>query len=844
VKTEKKSPSFSWLIFPAIVLLGFILYANSFKAPFLFDDRHVISENPKIKIESLTQLGRIIDLVKEDRPLTTLSLALNYYLHRFRLPGYHFVNVCLHIICGILFYFFLCQLLERTRYKQNRIAIASLAALLFTAHPIQTQAVTYIVQRGTSLATLFYLLSLLSFILGRERKRIIYYVCSVIAGLLALASKQIAVTLPLIVLLYDFYFYRDQDRDKVREVLPFYLVLLALPLVLAVMYTRLDLFGWLRDQYQARPFTPYQRVLTEFRVIGHYLTLLLFPLPGRLNIDHHFSLSLSPWSPPSTLFAGAFLLVLLGLGLVLRKKRPVVSFFILWFLINLLLESSILGLELVFEHRMYLPSVAFFSLVGIFLFGSSRIELSGRIWPVGIALIFFYGWGTIVRNRVWQTELSLWQDAATKSPRKPRVLYNLGHALFDQNRYGEALSAYQAAVRLNPDYPDYYNNLGLAYGKLGRHREAIDSYHQGLRLAPRNSRLYNNLGNAYKDLGQYEEAIAAFKQALSMDPNNYRALSNLGVVYYHQEKYKTAIDNFLRVITDHPEYGQAYLNLALLYKKQKEYKKAIETLDGGIRALPGDVKLLFLRGKLHRENKSPVRALSDFSQCRELDPDSWEIRNALGELYRDAGNFFQAAVELEAATRLKPDLFGPRFKLAMVYKSLRRYTKAENILLLLLKNNQEVDSIYYNLGNVCVGKGDYSGAVSWFEKAVEKKPDSREFAHNLALARLKSGDLSGAEKDLLALIKRVPNYMLARENLAFLYLKKEEPQQAISIFQAMLKDDPHRFSALNNLGMIFYKNLGQKQQAVDYFRRSIAEAPDQPGVERIKSLMLSLERQP
>jgi tetratricopeptide (TPR) repeat protein len=831
----------SWAIYPAIIALGFALYANTFEAPFLFDDRAFITENPKIKIESLGQIGKITALLEEDRPIMHLSLALNYYIHRFRLPGYHILNICLHIACGVLVYLFLLQLLMNTRYREKRTSIATMAALLFTAHPIQTQAVTYVIQRGTSLATFFYLLSILLFIHGRERKRVTYYVFSLVAGILALASKQIAVTLPLIILLYDFYFIRDGDISEARTMLPFYLLLLLLPFVLAIAYTKFDLLGWLKVQYQKRPFSPYQRVLTEFRVVCHYLTLLIFPHLGRLNIDHHIPLSLSPWNPPATFFAGSVLLVLVKIGWDLARKRPVVSFFIFWFLVNLILESSILGLELIFEHRLYLPSIAFFSLAGLLVFGPVS-QMKHKIWPVVVIVLALYGWGTILRNRVWGTELTLWQDAAEKSPNKPRVLYNLGHALADQGRYEEALSAYQAAVRYKPDIAAYYNNLGSVYGKLGRHQEAFASYRQGLRLNPNSPRLYNNLGNAYKNLEQYEEAIAAYNKALTLQPDYYQALSNLGVVYYQQEKFDAAIDLYEQVLLEQPQFSKAYLNLALAYKKQKMYEKAIDSLDRGILIDSGDANVFFLRGKLHLENNSPQKALADFRQSSHFNPDSWEIRNTLGEFYKNSGDLANAAVELEAAVRLKPDHFTANFNLAMVYKNLKQYAKAQSIFFSLMGKNPDVVSIYYNLGNMYVERGDYTEAIRWFEKALQIDPESREFAHNLALARLKSGDLTGAEDDLLNITQKFPDYLLAQENLAFLYLQMKEPLKAVSIFEAMLESDPHQAHTLNRLGMILYKKMGQKEKALDYFRRSIEEAPDQPEAKEIKSLISELEQ--
>jgi protein O-mannosyl-transferase len=357
--------------------VAFVVYSNTFAVPFLFDDRPNITLNPNVQIKVLTW-DRIETLIKYTyresiRVFAYFTFALNYYFGEFDLFGYHLVNLIVHVFSGIFLYGFLYLTLNlpslREKYGPLSYKVALFASLIFIAHPIQTQSVTYIVQRMASMAGMFYLLTFVLYIRGRLSKgkaRCFWFGGGIVTYLLGVFSKENVAILPFFIVLYEFYFFQDFDLSpKGKKVLS---VLIGALLVLGAF----GLLLWGRryiqvtiDGYQMRSFTMGERVLTQFRIVLYYLSLLIYPHPSRLNLDYDFPVSKSILDPASTLISMVVVLGLIGYSLWTAKKRPVLSFCILWYFGNLVIESSIFPLEMVFEHRLYLPSIGPFILFAL-----------------------------------------------------------------------------------------------------------------------------------------------------------------------------------------------------------------------------------------------------------------------------------------------------------------------------------------------------------------------------------------------------------------------------------------------------------------------------------------------
>jgi hypothetical protein len=377
---HRKKPSFPFRHLVAIALIAGVAlaaYCNTFYAPFNFDDLPNITQNPNIQINpfSWDGLERFVKNTYKGsiRVFSFFTLVLNYYFGGFNVFGYHLVNLIVHIASGIFLYWFLMLTFNlpslKERYGPISYKIALFTSLIFVTHPIQTQSVTYIVQRMASMAGMFYLLSLVLYIKGRLSAgwpRVFYFGGMAVSYLLGVFSKENVAILPLFVALYEFYFFQNLDMSpKGRKVI----------ISLGAGLLILGAFGFLiwgerymnliEEGYKFRTFTMWERVLTQFRVVLYYLTLLVYPHPSRLNLDYDFPISKTILDPPTTLISILIVAGLIGYGIWTAKKRPMISFCILWYFGNLLIESSIFPLEIAFEHRLYLPVVGPFILFGL-----------------------------------------------------------------------------------------------------------------------------------------------------------------------------------------------------------------------------------------------------------------------------------------------------------------------------------------------------------------------------------------------------------------------------------------------------------------------------------------------
>jgi len=561
----------------AIALIGALIYSNTLRVPFYFDDQGSIVENRYLRIHNLTWAGLHDAATKgpgPNRVVANLSFALNYYLNGYDVAGYHVVNIAIHLVNACLV-FVLCSLtlgLSRRLSGQSRgvpdagaiFAVSLLAAMIFVAHPVQVPAVTYIVQRMASLATLFYLAAFICYVLGRQQqvawRRAVLWTAGLCSWLLALGSKEIASLLPLMIGLYEWYFFRDLKIGfRWRSLVIIGLAIGALFCV-ALLWLGPDPFRYIQATYIHRDFSIGQRLLTEFRVIAMYLGLIFIPLPSQFSLLHEITVSRALFEPPATFISLVFVLVLIGLAIGIARRQRFLSFFILWFFAHLLIESSVIGLELAYEHRLYLPGVGVSMVIAwalINLPASPALLKTAIATAIVTALCLL----TYTRNTVWRDPIVLWSDVISKYPASFRGHVNLGNALARAGRAEDALDQYQQALRIDPRNALIYLNIGVQLLDMGRCRRALTplsvaarsaprlfaaqlDYAAGLQCAgkPRTALVYyrkaarlnphaaaaeNGIGESLSSLGRPELAISHYRKALALDPTHTGARRNL-----------------------------------------------------------------------------------------------------------------------------------------------------------------------------------------------------------------------------------------------------------------------------------------------------------------------------
>ncbi len=577
-----------WYRLALIVITGLLAYANSMTFPFTFDDMVNILGNPQIK-----DLGSLMtpSLLKSGRALGIFSFALNYRLHGDWVIGYHLVNLFVHLSAALTLYGLITLLwrsplvsqgMALTMADHGRI-IAFFSALLFVSHPVQTQAVTYIVQRFTSLATLFYLLAAVCYVRARlalngtdpvrRASPVGNFALAFLSALLAMRTKEISFTLPLMLIFLELLCFRGTLRARLLPISLFLMTMAIIPLSLVGI--RGGMTGLLAAADQAtRVQTIISRtdyLLTQFRVVATYLRLLIFPVNQNLDYGVAFSHSLAD---PAVLGGLALHLALLGLAVwCVVRSRPssapaflpaphlrLVAIGIGWFYIALLVESSVIPIiDPIFEHRVYLLSAGAFVAISSAMIGLAgqreRVLSSVCLAMTLLCLVFVVA--TVKRNLVWSDEVTLWEDVTRKSPTLSRPWNNLGYAYLKRKEPARALPPLIRSISLDPGHPDAWNNVGLALTQLGSYLGRFDRTVEMFRdLSAVNAdaqtiwfaKAHNNLGLAYDYLGRPMDAIASFRKSLDMDPDYAPAHYNLGLACLATGDQACVIEQYLSLV--------------------------------------------------------------------------------------------------------------------------------------------------------------------------------------------------------------------------------------------------------------------------------------------------------
>ena len=595
INSEASSSREFLLVAVAAVLVVFA-YMGTLTGPFVFDDEHNITENRRIRITHLDPNGLYAAAFQSPlptRPIANLSFALNYYFNGYNVVGYRFINILIHVINGFLV-FGLARVTLQTPALEGSGGktgfVAALAAIVWMLHPLHTQSVAYVVQRMTSLAVLFYLLAMLCYVRGRlsfpgGRRRIFLFAGGGIAGLLALGSKEIAATLPAFIFLYEWYFFQGLQENWLRRNLPGLAAVGILTLVIALLYigTQSPVEKILAP-YSDGGVSAGQRLLTQLRVVCFYISLIFWPAPSRLNLDHDFPFSLSLFEPAATLPALLVLACLLAIAVIIARRDALSSYAILWFLGNLMIESSVIRLETVFEHRTYLPSVMPLFALTALLFRALRRKWAAIALLAALS-VCWTGW-TWQRSQVWGDAVVLWQDCVNKSPRKARPYNNLGSALSELGRLPEAAAHFRKAIELRPNYGDARYNLGYALLRLGQLEEGIQQIEEALRLEPENYMAHNNLGVAYLLQQNYPEAMRHLQKAVDLDPTYETARNNLAVALKNQGDLEGAIHHLEEAVRINPNYAEAFNNLGLTLKEYGNSRAAVENFRRALQIIP------------------------------------------------------------------------------------------------------------------------------------------------------------------------------------------------------------------------------------------------------------------
>jgi len=635
-----------------LVALVFAAYHNSFSGPFIFDDQDSIPQNASIRhFDTAFSPPDGNGITVSGRPVLNASLAINYAISGRSPAGFHLGNILIHGLAALTLWAVTRRTLKMPvfagKFSQDATVLAWLASALWAVHPLQTESVTYAVQRAESLVGLFYLLTLYGFIRYATARSWLWFLFTSSVCLLGMGTKEVMATAPFIVFLYDRTFVCGSFRaawerhGKLLQCLAGTLVFLAV--LIAVGRGRGGSVG------TSETVTWWGYVCTQVVAIMRYLWLTVWPAHLTLDYGVLVEKNYAVILPCGLVLVSA--LVATGWAFVHRTSIGFLGF---WFFAILAPSSSIVPVvtQTVAEHRMYLPLAALAVGTALLVYH----WLGRRCWMVLALLIVSESAVTIHRNADYRNEVAIWEDTVAKRPDNFRAWNNLGaYRLHKEKSYEAAEFALKQAVQLSPNYPEVLNNLGQVLIKLGRADEGLAMIEKSLRLAPEKPALHAGYGSALMDCGGYEQALPHLERALTGAPNDPAAHYNLANALMDLHREVEAEPHYLFALGESPDDLDALNNYGTSLRRLGRVDEAVAQFEHALRidtSSPQTHNNLGIALMMLGETESGLRHLRESVR---LDPKPYEPRLNLSRALAQTGHTDEAIAECEKLVQEKPD---------------------------------------------------------------------------------------------------------------------------------------------------------------------------------------------
>ena len=768
----------SWSRFSDVTLIAFLVvvaalpYLNALRNGFVADDETQVLQNPYIrnihylaKIFTSQAASYVPQMPNFYRPLMNVGYLLCYQVFGPRPFGFHLVNVVLHVVV-------VCAVFSLTKRMFQSRNLALIAAALFAIHPIHTEAVAWIAASPDLELSLFYLLTFWFFLAGaRPGGRFSYSAQLAMGGsfVLALLSKEQAVTLPVLATLYEHFFRADREETRPARMVMRY----ALLWLLAVAYLlfRVRVLGALSSGIRVHHLTWHQAFLSALALLGQYLWKLLWPVDLRL---------FCPFHPPSGLFdpavvAGAGALTVCGvLFFYLWRHNRLLSFGPVWMLVTLapVLNARWMPIFAFAERYLYLPSVGFCWLLGwgflrLWAVTSARSAIGRRALATAFGVLVVACASRIVtRNRDWQNNLTLYANTLAACPDAFYVRRDLGTTYWEMGNAEFAEREWREAITVAPQDPLTLIRLGVLGLKNQHYSEAVEFFKEALEVDPGNPDAHLYLGVTYMQTHSLELAESELRTAVSLFPLNSNARNALGMLYVGEGRAAEAEEQFRQSVEVEPNMT-GYGNLGLIHWHRGDVKLAEREWREALRLAPNDSSILNYLGLLCTKQGRYTEAVSFLRKAVKLKPDDPLVHLHLGIAYEKTALNGPAETEFRVALSLAPQNVEARNCLGMLYLQVGRVKEAEEQFHLSLQT-QANDAGYCGLGEIYLRRGDRAGAQRAFQSAASLNANNSE----------------------------------ARFRLGALYLAQGRKAEALREFQAGLKSDPENRDALEAVGKL------------------------------------------
>lgn len=746
-----------------LAVVSAIVFCNTLDNTFVYDDSVTIVNNTLIKnwknFHTLFSFNYfILSGELSYRPVVTLTYFIDYSLWGTNPAGFHLTNVLLQIINTLVIYVFLKQV---THAKIT----AFISSLLFTVHPILTETVNSISYREDLLATLFFLIAFILFLKSDDSsshkgKFPLYYTGSLVSYLLSLFSKEMAVTFPVLLVLFHI-FYSSADntlRAIIKRAKGIYIGYFLITGF--YLFTQFALF---RGVYVR--LNPVQGNLSVMPgVLASYIKLLF--LPCGLNADYVVPSATAGIT--SLIIPVLLLITVLILIIRLCKNNKHACFFISWFFVTLLPVSNIIPLgNIMAERYLYIPILGFFGFIGVLI----RNQTSKKNLTLAClaSVLLLLGIMSIYRNGIWRNEFALWLSTSHREPRSARAHHNLGVVYSTQGFYDHAEVEYKKTLEINPRDGEAHYNLGNAYKRKGMTEDAVKEYKEAIRYNPFYADAYNNLGSIYKDKLLVDLAIAHYKKAIQCNPFNPNYYNNLGLIYHEKKLYQEAVIEYQKALKIDAQMSSSHNYLGNSYKELGNFKDAVYEYKTALLLDPNNAHIHNNLGILYTNIGQLEDGIREFNTAIQLDPKFANIHNNLGIAYAKKGLPEEAIGELNNAVTLGFDNADVHNNLAGVYLTLGLADKAIIELKLALKFNPTDSNAHCNLGNAYISKDLGEDAISEFKEALKYNGKDPEIHYFLGNAFYKTGQYDKAIEALHQSLHYQPNNPTAHKMLGVIY---------------------------------------------------------------------------
>ncbi len=547
-------------------------------------------------------------------PVTWLSLMLDYYLFGLNAGGYHMINVILHIFSTLLLFWL---------FKRMTGAIwqSAFIAAVFALHPLHVECVAWVAKRRDLLSAFFGILTLCLYVYYTEKPFIKRYLLIFLPFVLALMSKPMVVTLPVIMILLD---YRPLDRFRsrqgnlilwqLREKAPFF--------ILSIIFSLVTIYA--REDKLTTHFPLISRLSNAIVSFVIYLEKTFYP--HDLIIIQLFQVQIPAWQ---ILFSAMFIIVISVAVIISFKYSPYLLVGWLWYTITILPILGIIqyGPLSMSDHHTYLPLIGITIMLawGIPLLFPRQHIRKRILFPAGIAAILILASLAWRQCNYWKNGITLFSHTLQITNDNYLLHNHLGSALLKNNNIEQAIAHYNEAIRLKPDNAHYYCDRANAYTENGQHNRAMDDYNTAIRLRPHEGQFYSNRGNAYIKIGQYKPAMDDFNKAIRISPDVAELYYNRGTTYAEFGQYPQAIEDFNKAIHLAPDFVDAYYNKGTLYAKLGQYTPAIENFNTAIKIKPNYISayhsraIAYLFQGNNRDGCRDAQRLCGWGYCQLLE---------------------------------------------------------------------------------------------------------------------------------------------------------------------------------------------------------------------------------